>query len=480
MFKSGTIFNQRRERTRLWLGAAAIFFTFIVLAVLGTPHVTSIQPSPGSSMVPSTARIHITFNQPMDRVSVETRLTIEPPLQGTYSWEGNALSFQPDSHWPEGKVVEIHLAAGARSNYFLPILRSNRWSFTVGVPRIVYLTDDDSPSDLYVWSLEEGEATRLTESAFGVLDFSVAPDGTMIAYTALLENGSSEIRVIDLATEEDVLIYACPSSLRCQKPALSPQAEMIIFEQTELVAGAGGKWLHGEPQIMGIQLVDGTQALQLGVDDHNSSDPYWSPDGLLAYYDATTMEIVVIEPRKGADPVQLDAVPNELGNIGAWSPDSESLAFADLIILDAISEEDENSGDAFPLFYSHIFRLSLSAGLISDLSGSEFGLVEDSTPVYSPDGECIAFTRKFLEGERWTLGRQLWIMRSDGAEAKQLTDDPDYNHLALAWSPDSSLLSFVRTSKIDLTQAPEIWIVDVETNEMKFLLFGGVMPQWIP
>ena len=130
------------------------------------------------------------------------------------------------------------------------------------------------------------------------------------------------------------------------------------------------------------------------------------------------------------------ALPSELGIVGGWSPDGEFFVFPDVVILDETFEKNEVTGDEFPLFYSHIFRLSLSTGLVFDLSGIDFGLIEDASPVYSPNGLWIAFTRKYIEGARWSLGRQLWLMRSDGTGARQITQEPEYNHFAIAWNPD--------------------------------------------
>lgn len=108
------------------------------------------------------------------------------------------------------------------------------------------------------------------------------------------------------------------------------------------------------------------------------------------------------------------------------------------------------------------------------------GLVEDASPVYSPDGQWIAFTRKYLEQDRWTLGRQLWAMRADGSGAHPLTDEPDFNHSALAWSPDSGGLVYMRFDETNPTQASEIWLVGSDGEGARRLVVGGYLPRWIP
>jgi Tol biopolymer transport system component len=59
--------------------------------------------------------------------------------------------------------------------------------------------------------------------------------------------------------------------------------------------------------------------------------------------------------------------------------------------------------------------------------------LEDTAPVFSPDGTHIALARKYLNTVLWTPGRQLWLMQADGSQAEGLTDEPFYNHYDLAW-----------------------------------------------
>ncbi len=106
--------------------------------------------------------------------------------------------------------------------------------------------------------------------------------------------------------------------------------------------------------------------------------------------------------------------------------------------------------------------------------------MEDASPAYSPDGQWIAFARKHLDRERWTPGRQLWLMRPDGREARQLTNAPDYNHSALAWSPDSTSLAYMRFNQVEFTQPAEIWWIDINEAQPRMLVEGGYLPQWIP
>jgi Tol biopolymer transport system component len=106
--------------------------------------------------------------------------------------------------------------------------------------------------------------------------------------------------------------------------------------------------------------------------------------------------------------------------------------------------------------------------------------LEDSSPVYSPDGALIAFARRYLDSTRWTPGKQLWLMRSDGSEAHPLTQSGDYNHHDFAWSPDGKRLAYIRFNQTILTEPAELWLINADGSHPIELVKGGYSPQWIP
>ena len=415
----------------------------------------------------------------MDKVSVESRLTIEPAQTGEFIWQGNALTFSPDEPWPEGQDVNVVLKSGARSTIFLPILRSSQWTFHIDFPRIIYLWPADERADLYTRTIIDEQTTRLTETEFGVLDFSVIEDQAKLIYTAFRADGGTDLRILNFLTGEDGLLFACPSGWRCQEPQLSPNSEELAFEQIALVEGPGSNKGLGSTYVRKIFIEDNSGSIPISPEEHISFSPLWSPLGLLTYYDAVQRQILVVEPLTDTQPIIHGSFPSDLGVMGSWSVDGRFFVYPEMIILDESYARNEVTGDEFPLFFSHLYRHSLDSALTEDLSGSANELVEDSSPNYSPDGRWIAFTRKYLVGERWTPGRQLWVMRSDGSQARQITSDPKFAHLSLAWNSDGSSIVFVRTDQTDLGAEPQVWIYDFELDSLTNLSTGGYLPQWI-
>ncbi len=314
--------------------------------------------------------------------------------------------------------------------------------------------------------LSTQKRSRLTETEAGVIDYSPGPRGNSIVYTAARGNGSSDIRLIDLVTGSDILLYECGAASRCQSPAISPDGQMVAFEQFDWDTSAAGTRVPGARQVWLMPNVSGASPTRVHPEEQVTNSPDWSPDGILTFYNDSLSAVTLLEPQ-GLEPVNL--VPNGLGLLGSWSPDGDFLILPEIVFP---LEAEDGEAD----FFSHLYRVDAASLDVEDLS---LGTVEDASPAYSPDGEWIAFGRKYLD-ERWTPGRQVWIMRADGSQPRAITDDPDFSHSSLAWSPDSTHFAYMRLNLADSNQVPEIWMTNREGNEYQFLVEGGYLPQWIP
>jgi dipeptidyl aminopeptidase/acylaminoacyl peptidase len=471
------MYQSRRRFPVPFFIAFGMFVGLFLVALFSVPRLERISPAPESRGVPSTAPIRLTFNQAMDRLSVESRIAIEPQYPVRFAWEGQTLSVLPLDPWVEGSTVTVQVAAGARSMRFLPMLQGHSWSFTIGAPRILYLWPAGGQADLYAIDPVGLETVRLTETAFGVLDYTLNTERNRIVYAAARQDGGSDLHEFDLISGEQQLVYSCPLEVRCQALALDPAGDVLAFERYEFTVWAAGKPVLGPSRLWGIRVEAEEDAFPIGSLDHVTSNPDWSSNGWLAYYNHTLKAFALVDFIDGPTPQPLYYLPNELGLRGSWSPDGAHILLPEIIFPER--ESDELEGIEL-YFYSHLYRVDVSSGLMEDLSGLDLGRVEDASPSYSPNGEWIAFTRKYLEEDQWTLGRQLWLMRRDGSGARQLTDDPFYGFSALDWSLNSSNLVLMRSDQVDLSQPSEIWLYDVIAGEATKLLDGGYMPRWIP
>jgi Tol biopolymer transport system component len=120
---------------------------------------------------------------------------------------------------------------------------------------------------------------------------------------------------------------------------------------------------------------------------------------------------------------------------GTWisldvSPDGKTIAF-------------ELLGD--------IYTLPIAGGEAKFIDG---GMAFDSQPRFSPDGKWIAFLSDRDGNEN------VWIMRADGSDAKQLSRDASGEFASPSWSPDGN---YVLVSKAAFGIATfEIWMYHVQ------------------
>ncbi len=452
-----------RNARGFW-GAVGLFAGLLIVAYLAAPRVEQFSPNAQSPHVSSNAPVRISFNRPMDQVSVETRISVSPTVPGQFSWDGNTVIFRPAESWAAGTTVEVSLLAGARSTLFLPILIGASWSFEVGQPRLSYLWPADAAADLYIYDLITDESEQITQAEAGVLDFTVA--STLLVYVELRSDGSTVLHALDLETGLDELLYACPATDRCRAPALDPAGEMLAFERFRWQITESGQRVPGPSRIWLLSLSEAADPQAIGPQGQSVETPSWSPAGLLAYYNASLQAIGLQRPEASSLP---DLIPNGLGLLGSWSPDGRYLIVPEI----AFPAEGEPGQVGF---YSHLYRIDALSTAVSELSR---GSVEDASPSYSPDGQWIAFARKYLD-QRWTPGRQLWLMQSDGTQPQQLTDQPDFSHSSISWSPSSQQLAYMQRSQTDGNLPPQIWVSDLSGEQRRLLVAGGYLPQWLP
>jgi TolB protein len=102
-----------------------------------------------------------------------------------------------------------------------------------------------------------------------------------------------------------------------------------------------------------------------------------------------------------------------------------------------------------------------------------YGEVRYATPVWSPRGDLIAFTKTYKG--RFLIG----VMKTDGSGERILTEG--FHNEGPAWSPNGRVLAFFRESK-GAEGGPKLWTVDVTGyNEQPVTVDGWASdPAWSP
>jgi Tol biopolymer transport system component len=478
---------QRRKALRLFLLAAVLLLLSLVIVVAwGTPRLLEVSPAPGATDVPAGSVLQLNFSRLMQADSVTVRLSIEPPIPGSYTWEGNRLFFTPGQPWPAGATVQVKLVEGARADRFplLPMLRGFEATFSIRQPRLAFLYPSSGPANIFLFNPLTGEINPLTNVYSGILDFDVSSDGTAIYYSAGSTQGGIDIYRLSLSDRDQEhgdlptpvftqpeTILSCPQA-QCRAVDASPNGEYLAYERSALPTA-------NEParsQVWILPLADPAQSYLAGDPNHQTLQPSWSSNGLLAFYDTDEAAYVVVEPGDGGQATQRARWPNQTGQPGDWRPDGQAYTAAEIFFLDPTSEAGLQ--DLERLADSHLLRYSMDGSDAQDLTGQDG--IEDAVPAYSPDGVWLAFARKFLGVRQWSPGRQLWLQHLSDGETYPLTNDPLYNHYDFAWSPAGNRLAFVRFNQSTLNEPPEVWTIDPDTGQDTQIIIGGYAPQWVP
>jgi Tol biopolymer transport system component len=440
----------------------------VAAAWLLRPVVVEVAPSNGGSSVPVTSEIRLAFSRPMNHTSVVNRLSIEPPVDGAFTWEGNSLIFTPDFVFPGGSMITVRLGEGARAASWLAFpMQEGAWSFSTGEARLAYLWPSDGEADIYTLDPDTGEVIPYTQS-MGVLEFSASGDGLWLYFSASNAAGGSDLYML----ERKALSYANGNAYQptrivecgvqqCRFPEVSPDGRYLAFEQINpTVEGEAGSAM-----VRLVRLPD-LKEIPLDVEGRETVQPSWSIRGWLAYYDQTSQVYEVFSP----DTRERWQTPNQTGQPGCWSPDGNFYLAPELFYHPA--EGNSETGT------SHLLRYDIQQGTSADLSREND--VEDVEGCYSPGGEWIAFARKYLQEATWSFGRQLWVMNADGSNPHAITDEPNFNHYDLAWSRDGQMLAYVRFDQVKLSDPPELWMVNTDGSNPIQLVIGGFSPLWIP
>ncbi len=200
-----------------------------------------------------------------------------------------------------------------------------------------------------------------------------------------------------------------------------------------------------------------------------ATSPAWSPDGeWIAYRNNQTQGLWIVNPttRETREIYAVDYQNEHFVSEMSWSPDSQRIAFLDMI-----------------------FRQS-QALMVADIAGSipPQQLVPASdrfiySPQWAPDTEKILYVSTAGKSSSRTT-YNLWVINSNGTDPLQLTQDIDIVASCPTWSPRGRWIVFAGIALYEKTEEmADLWLIDITEQNLQRLTTTPAyetLPVWTP
>lgn len=265
----------------------------------------------------------------------------------------------------------------------------------------------------------------------------------------------------------DVLLYRSIEAVSCHGAADFALCEITVSD---------GKKDSNTSSVWRVPL-DGGEAKQFTSGDGGDAGAAWSPDGAsIAFTTSRTgsVQVHLIEPAAGESRVltNMNSAPLSL----KWAPDGNSILATATVTVDPENRGKRGKPAEGPrpqvvwrLPYKmdgvgytldreiHLFSIDVRSGDARQLTDGPFDVRGMD---FSPDGARIAFVRTRVGREAHRT--DLWIMRSDGSDAEQISFDVA-SVGSPVWSPDGRSIVFSGSEEEGASrQRP--WIADPDAK----------------
>ncbi|WP_158658088.1 S9 family peptidase [Agarilytica rhodophyticola] len=252
------------------------------------------------------------------------------------------------------------------------------------------------------------------------------------------------------------------------QPHISPDGKSVIY--TKFVSD----WEKNK-QIGDIWLSDiaSKKVRQLTFDVYSESNLQWSPDGkfisFVAEREKDDHKRLYLLPLAGGEAFPITDDKSDILRY-TWTRDSRSIYFlANEPVSELVSKRRKKKDDMQPyeraLTYRHIWKLNVEDRSVSNITSGKFHVTGFDL---SSDNRFIAYNRSPGINIDDAHNADIWFVRSDGKNPKQLTDN-NFAERRIQISPDNKKILFISdiNEKGDYFYDANIFILSIANGKIK-------------
>lgn len=221
--------------------------------------------------------------------------------------------------------------------------------------------------------------------------------------------------------------------------------------------GTNGKIAFVRAGDIWVVTADGSNPTRMTTHPASDRSPRFSPDGTRIAFASNRdgdFEIFVMSARGGDAATQLTFNEGDADRIPSWTADGTKIVydknFAEIYVVPADGTSAERKiADGFvpgtsPRGDKVVFATPTNGGLVTmHLDGSEQRQITTGPALsanWSPNGNALVFTGSNEDG------RDVYLVHSDGSALQRLTSSPERVEFTPVWSPEGERIAFVGCS----------------------------------
>ncbi|MDP8909622.1 MAG: Ig-like domain-containing protein, partial [Chloroflexota bacterium] len=168
--------------------AASKSWTFKTSSTTDTtaPTITSVSPLEDATGVDPAGNVSVTFSEPMDKATAEQAFSLAPTsdlaakVSGSFSWDGNTMTFNPASDLAEGTGYTATVGTGAKDAAGNQLAASKSWTFKTSstTNSTTAVTAFPSATSILSGSLRSGTYSRLASDDNSYYEVKSTSSGT--------------------------------------------------------------------------------------------------------------------------------------------------------------------------------------------------------------------------------------------------------------------------------------------------------------